>query len=300
MTTVFAAVITSCSQKSSQNLEWIPFTWESGSDWGKYIEKMSINIPVTIDELPYKFTMQLDLGTWETGFYIHSLKPFLEKYPSLNNKLDMKKKFCVQNVNLQLGKVVFKDIDVGLYNEGIEYSLDSINSDTEIHIGAIGADFVQDKIVIIDYDLNRLAIADILPSEYKSTSFEKIKIDRGLIKIPLRINGNIEYLLFDTGASYFSMATTKQNALAIGETEIVDSLTAESWDNKWISFYGLKIGVPIMFGNTTLESSIVYYTEGKGFDDLYKSLNVWGLAGNGYFLNDVIIIDYKNNRFGVK
>jgi len=292
-------LIRSCSQKSSQNLEWIPFVWESGSDWGKYIEKMAINIPVTIDELPYKFTMQLDLGTYTTGFYIHSLKPFLEKYPSLKNKLDTSK-YRVQSVNLQLGKVVFRDIDVGLYDEGTEHSLDSINFETEIHIGAVGADFVQNKVVIIDYKLSRFAIVDILPTEYQNVSFEKFKIDRGLIKIPFRINGNMEYLLFDTGGSYFSMATTKQNALAIGGTEIVDSLMAKTWGNNYIIFFGLEIVSPIMFGSKTLENSIVYYTEGKGFDDLYESLNIWGLAGNGYFLNDVIIIDYKNNRFGVK
>ena len=42
--------MTSCSQKSSPELEWIPFFWESGTDWGKYIDKMSIFIPVT-DEI---------------------------------------------------------------------------------------------------------------------------------------------------------------------------------------------------------------------------------------------------------
>ena len=63
LTFIFLSIlITSCSQNSSKNLQWIPFTWESGTDWGKYIEKMAIYLSVTIDELPYKFIMQLDLG----------------------------------------------------------------------------------------------------------------------------------------------------------------------------------------------------------------------------------------------
>ena len=299
MTVLFVAVFTSCSQKSSQNIEWIPFTWESGADLGKYIEKMSIIVPVKIDELPCKFTMQFDIGTYSTGFYLNTLRPFLDKYPSLKNKLDTTK-YHLQNIDLQIGNITFKDIDMVTYlTFDKEQSLDSINPETEIHIGTIAADLFQNNVLIIDYKLSRLAILDAIPFEYRNVSFVKFKTDRGLIKIPFRINGKVEYLLFDTGGSYFSLATTKQNARAIGGTEIVDSLRATSWD-KWISFYGLKIVAPVMFGNKTLESSIVYYTESDGFEDIYKSLNIWGLAGNGYFLNDVIIIDYKNNRFGVK
>lgn len=300
--TFLSILMTSCSQKSSPELEWIPFFWESGTDWGKYIDKMSIFIPVTIDDLPHKFTMQLDLGTYYTRFYGNTLKPFQEKYPSLNNKYftyvpDGWGGFS--SVDLRLGEVVLKNIESVLYpNFGTECSLDTINAETEIHIGTIAPDLFQDKVLIIDYKLSRLAIAETLPVEYQKASFVKFKNDKGLIKIPFRINGKIEYLLFDTGASYFCLATTKQNAQAIGGTEIVDSLTATSWGN-YVAFYGLETVAPVTFGGKIMDSSIVYYTEGEGFDDLYESENIWGLTGNGYFLNDVIIIDYKNNRLGI-
>jgi hypothetical protein len=290
--------ITSCSQKRSQDLDWIPFTWESGTDWGKYIDKMAIYVPVTIDELPYKFIMQLDLGTYTTVFYLNTFKLFHEKHPSLKNKWNGSP--WVKNVDLKLGKVVFSGIDVGLFPKKTALTLDSINAATEIEIGTIGADLFQEKMLIIDYKLNRLAIVDSLPAEYQHVSFENFKKEDGLIKIPFHINGNIEYLMFDTGASYFSLATTKQNALAIGGTEIIDSLKVETWGNRWITFYGLETVAPVMFGTKTLDNSIVYYADGEGFDDLYQSQNIWGLTGNGYFLNDVIIIDYKNNLFGVK
>jgi len=68
MTVLIAAMMVSCSQKGEHNPEWIPFTWESGSDWEWYIEKKAIILPVTIYELPYNFTMQSDLGTVSTGF----------------------------------------------------------------------------------------------------------------------------------------------------------------------------------------------------------------------------------------
>ena len=290
--------ITSCFQKKSENPEWIPFTWESGYEWGKYIEKMTIYIPVTIDNLPYNFTMQFDLGTSYSGFYVNSLKPFLEKYPSLKNKLDSTL-HIYRKIDLKLGKVLFEDIDISQYKMGTEYSLDSINSGSEIEIGTIGVDLIQNKVLIIDYNLNRLAITETLPAEYQNVIFEEFKIENGLIKLPFRINGNSEYLMFDTGASYFRLATTKQNALAISGTEIIDSLKVTSW-GKHIAFYGRETVVPIFFGDKIMEKTIVYYDEEASFDDIYQSINVWGLTGNGYFLNDLIIIDYKNNRFGVK
>jgi hypothetical protein len=240
--------------------------------------------------------MQFDLGTPSTLFYGKALNPFLEQYPSLKSKLVIP--WC-RNIDLTLGEVVLKGIDVGLHpNMGTELSLDTIKFETEIEIGTIGADLVQGKVLIIDYKSNRLVIIDTLPAEYQNASFVQFEANDGLIKLPFRINGNIEYLMFDTGASYFCLATTKQNALAIGDTEIVDSLTVTNW-GRYVDFWGLETVSPIFLGDKIMERTIVYYTEGNGFDDLYKSLNIWGLTGNGYFLNDLIIIDYRHNRFGV-
>lgn len=300
--------ITSCSHENSQNLEWIPFSWVSDSVSGKYFEKAAIILPVTIDELPHKFSMQFDLGAINTVFYGNSLNPFLEKYSSLNNKLDTINTFWMQgqecpifsNVDLMLGKVNFKNLDIGLYpNFGNEYFFDSISPETKIHIGTIGADIALNKILIIDFNSNKIAITDTLPSEYQNLSFENIKIDDGRIKIPFRINDKVEDLMFDTGASLFSLVTNKENALKIGGKEITDSLTVPSWD-EIISFYGLETIVPIFLGSKQMGKSMVYYNDDPSWDDFYKSENIWGITGNAFFFDNVIIIDYKGNRFGIK
>ena len=248
--------------------------------------------------------MQFDLGATYTMFYENTLKPFFEKYPSLKAKVDTTKRNqdnpILQNVDLQLGEVGFKNIGVTLLNNhGYEYLLDSINAETEIRIGTIGADLVQNKVLIIDYQLNRLAITDTLPAEYENASFECSRIEQGRIKIPFKINEKVEDLMFDTGASIFKLTTTKQNASRIGGNQVIDTLTVPSWDGD-ATLYGLETIAPIMFGDKILESSIVYYSEDTSWDNFYQSENMWGLTGNAYFLNYVIIIDYKNNRFGLK
>ena len=138
-----------------------------------------------------------------------------------------------RNVNLQLDNVDFKDIDVGLYTN---YGHKLLNNfifrlifRNQFLIGTIGADFFQNKILVIDYKSDRLAVVETLPTEYQDAYFEEFSIKNGRINIPFRINGKTEYLMFDTGSSIFSLVTTKQNALNIGGTEIVDSLKVPSW-----------------------------------------------------------------------
>ena len=84
ITFVFLLLIfTSCSQK--QSLQWIPFSWEGDTISGIYIEKAYLYIPVKIENLPDNFTMQFDLGTYNTVFYGKPLDPYL-KESSLANK----------------------------------------------------------------------------------------------------------------------------------------------------------------------------------------------------------------------
>lgn len=300
--------MTFCSRKSSQDPEWIPFSWVSDSISGKYFQKVAIFLPVTIDDLPHRFSMQFDLGAVTSVFYGNSLSPFLEKYSSLNNKLDTANTFWMQgqeypmlgNVDLMLGEVIFKNLDIGLFPDfGNEYFFDSVSPETVIHIGTIGADIAQNKILIIDFRSNKMAIIDTLPSEYQNVSFENIKIDDGRIKIPFLINEKAEDLMFDTGASLFSLVTSKENALETGGKEIIDSLTVPSWD-EIVTFYGLKTEVPISIGGKQIEKSMVYYNEDTSWDDFYRSENIWGVTGNAFFFDNLIIIDYKKNRFGIK
>lgn len=283
----------------AQTPEWIPFTWASGRISGRSMDKLAIKIPVTIDELPHTFEMQLDLGAVETMFYEKSLNAYLSKHPSLRNKLDTTKIAWInsqpnpifQHVDLKLGKVDFKDRDVALYkNFGRENS--------EI-IGTIAPDLLQNRILIIDYTSNRMAVTDNLPKEYQDASFEKFEIKKGRIRIPFQINGKTEYLMFDTGSSMFALSTSRKNASEIGGDKIIDSLIVPSWGKK-LTIYGLNTVVPIMFGNKKLENSVVYYDNDENSDYFYESEKIWGITGNAYFFNNIIIIDYKNNRFGVK
>lgn len=293
---------------SAQKLEWIPFDWVGAEVSGKYFDKLAITIPVTVDNLPHKFNLQLDLGAITTVFYGNSINPYLEKYKNLKSKIDTTLTFRMQsqtnfklkNVELKLGKVNFGKINIGIFkNFGDEIPKDSVNTKSEKNIGTIAPDLFQDKILIIDYAKKRICVVEKLPNEYSKATFMPFKMKEGRIKIPLNIGGKNEDLLFDTGSSLFALITSEDKANKITDSKIIDSLQTSSWGEKYM-VYGKINKTKVKFGNKTLKQEIIHYDKQKGNIDFYKDEEIWGITGNAYFLNNVVIIDYKKKIFGVK
>ena len=289
------------SQKKS--LEWIPFYWEGDSISGKYLRKAYLYIPVRIEGIPDSFSMQLDLGTMETQFYGNPLKPYLDEFPALAGKLGAfggARDAIFRQVNLRMGKAQMQ-VDVWhRANFGDKISKDSILSDRPVHIGTIAPDIFQDKVLIIDYKSCRLAVADRLPARYEKLPAGKFELDNGIIKLPFRINGEARQVMFDTGSSPFPLATSKQMALEISEPVITDSLSGPLWWGREITFYGLEVNKPVELGGELLKNGRVYYDKEGLWNEVYNSLNVWGLAGNAYFFDHILILDYKNGLFRIK
>lgn len=225
---ILLLICSGCSQK--QSLEWIPFHWEGDTISGKYIEKAYIYVPVKVEDLPHNFTMQLDLGTYKTLFYGNTIQPYLDEYTSFADKYEIP---MFKNITLQTGSVLFKDVNIGYYNGfGEEIPKDSIHSKMPKHIGVIASDIFRNKILVIDYPSCRFAVSDSLPFEYKDLPAEKFDMEKGIIKLPFRINGKESKLIFDTGSSPFQLVTTKGRAQEIADPLIIDSLSGPLWWGK--------------------------------------------------------------------
>ena len=292
----------------SQKLNWIPFEWVSDSVSGKYFDKLAINIPVSIDGLPHKFNMQFDLGAVTTVIYGNSIAKYLDKYSGFNNKIDSTKSFIIngqknpmfKNVGLNLGNVSFGERNIGYFKDyGEPIPTDSIYTSTKKHIGTIAPDLFKDKYLIIDYPSKRICVTKILSRKLAKVDFQACSITSGRVTIPLIINGKVENLMFDSGSSMFSLITSEENANQISVNNIVDSLSGNSWGDN-ITVYGKKITSEVKFGKTILQASNVYYVKNEMIAGFFKQQNIWGITGNAYFLNKIVIIDYKNSRFGIK
>jgi hypothetical protein len=290
-----------------QQLPWIPFHWEGGSLAGRHFDKMGITVPVTLDNLPHKFKMQLDLGAVTTVVYGNPIAPYLAQYPALKARFDSTRTFRIQGqkngklvgVGLKLGAVDFGARDLGYFkNFGDKRTASALADKAEVHVGTLAPDLFQNRVLIIDYPHQRLCVTDNVPAAYAKASFQPFKLKDGRIKIPLRIAGKDEDLLFDTGASLFALLTTRERAEATTIGTVRDSIKTSSW-GEYYYVYGRQPSNSIYFGNKRLSKALVFADNLHKFDKLYEEEKVWGITGNAYFLQNVVIIDYKNHVFGV-
>jgi hypothetical protein len=239
--------------------------------------------------------------------YGNTIAPYLEKYPALKAKIDTTRTFRIQDqknvklvgVALTLGGVPFGLHDVGYFkNYGDSLTSAALARQDEVHIGTIAPDFFQNKVLIIDYHRQRLCVSDNVPAEFARATFQPFKLTDGRIKIPLRISGVSQDLLFDTGASLFALSTTQPRALAVTTGPVQDSLKISSW-GEYYYVYGRRTKGPVAFGNKCLPVTLTFYDKKSRYTKFFEQEHIWGMTGNAYFLNNTIIIDYKNRVFGV-
>lgn len=290
-----------------QPIRWIPFRWEGSTLDGRRFDKLAITVPVTLDNLPHRFKLQLDLGALNTVLYGNTLAPYLAAYPALKAKFDPTHTFTIQSqqngmlvgVNLKLGNVSFGRRDIGLFKGyGDSLTAATLRDTAEVYAGSIAPDLFQHQVLILDYAHQRLAVADKVPAAYAKAAFQPFQMRNGRLKIPLRIGGVPQQLLFDTGASLFALLTTQQRAAALAPGAVQDSIRTSTWGEHYY-VYGRAPKTPIYFGTKQLPPALVYADQLHKFDKLYQEEDVWGITGNAYFLRNVVLIDYQHQRFGV-
>lgn len=303
-TAVFVFLI---STSYAQKINWIPFQWEGETIEGRYFEKFVMSVPVEVEGVPNRFKMQLDLGAEKTIIYGNTIKNYLLKYENLNQKIDTtlayymnsKKYPMLRDVDFKVGKVPFGKINIAyLKGFGNEIPVDSLNTASVKWLGTVAPDIFQGKILIIDYPNKRIAVTEKLPPAYAKASFQPFKLNNGRIKLPLTINGEQKDLLFDTGSSLFPLLTTETHAGVISGGDVVDSIKTSSWGDQYF-VYGKKVNTTVKLGSKTLKPALVYADRKHKFDQFYQQERIWGITGNAYFLNDVLIIDYNHTLFGI-
>jgi hypothetical protein len=294
-----------------QENSWINFEWVGDSISGKYFDKIAINIPFSIEGIPHKFKSQLDLGASSTMVYENSIKPYLNKYSDISKKLDTiikvnwtssGKVSAFNSISFKLDTVLFENQKLVHYDGyGDKLTKDSIETKTIKHIGTIGADLFQNKYLFIDFPNHRIAILDSLNTFYKErTNFVDAKLDYGRIKIPVTINGNIKYFMFDTGSSIIPLCTTKEDIKLVSNSRLAnDTLNVSSW-GEYYDIHGYTITSNISIGDFKIETQgLNVYDSKEEFKQFYIEEEIMGIMGNAFFIDKKIIIDYKNKKFGI-
>lgn len=98
-------------------LPWIKFNWEADSLGNKYFEKTAIFIPIKIENLPYKFKAQFDLGSLTTMFYGNTISAYFNLSPKLKETEDsltfQEGNFTgFKHINVHLDNILFRNLTI--------------------------------------------------------------------------------------------------------------------------------------------------------------------------------------------
>jgi len=293
-------IIDSSADKSA--ISWTKFEWTSDTLNGRYFEKLSMNIPCKVEWISNTCTFQFDLGSDLTGVYENTFSSFYNLKPELKNKIKRLK----SNLQFWNGKMYFDNFKIHFGNyiatNKIGYvfkkqgeELKTINLKDTIHLGTIGADLFQNKILIIDYPNQKFAICENIPDSYKENLID-IELDKvGRIILPMKIHNKSYRIMFDNGSSIFPIITQAKNIDNYSTLPDIDTIRISSW--------GQIHGVTGKIINDTFElagqkfSNIKVYANHSG---LGIDKNTDGTTGNALFWDRTIIIDFKTKKFGVK
>lgn len=278
----------------------IKFEWQSLELDGVKYKHGAMYLPVYIDSINKEFKMQFDLGLNVSAIYENPLNTIISKHPYLKDKVKIGKDYEVIMVKTKIDNYkssvdslfVFKE-----YGERTDYNKLS-------KIGSIGANELEDKILLIDFKNTTLTIlndsTELVKIDY---DFVPLEYKQGKIFIPLSINGKTHNYIYDTGASIFPIATIDKDFFTTVNKKAIklDTVKLNSW-GKQATFIKSKIEVPIQMEKMDLsvKNKSIFYTEEQKIIETFNYIGVKGLVGNDFFIDNVIVIDLINNKFGIR
>ncbi|RDV12013.1 hypothetical protein DXT99_23065 [Pontibacter diazotrophicus] len=276
-----------------------PFVWLGDSTENGVDEYSAMVLPVTLEGIPGTYYMQFDLGAPYSLFYGKVLTSLNEKYNKIvihqNGDASSLEQFSFKVGNTD---IFAKTIKVKDYGSAIDWN----DSSRARIVGTIGADFIEDKVLTIDYKHENISVASEIPHELANAAqFSDFRFESRRVLLPSKIDGQEQTLLFDTGASAFELLTDKStwNELSkAGSKE--ETYEANSWGKKLI-VHNIQSNSLIAFGSVELPLSMVTYIEGTGFmqNMLMKFSGMGGMIGNKLFIGNILVLDTKNQKYAL-
>lgn len=285
---------------------WIPFRWYGDTLGGRRFDNLAMFINGRLGNVSTPFKLQFDTGSDVSvlnGNTLESLKQqHTDQYGFLPDLSDKNKK-GFQSVSLKMlpeGPTLHKVWINNLSGEAINAA--SLTPNEELSIGSWGADICENRILIMDFAKKQIAILDVLPQKtLRQIDFVPIEIKHHRAHVPVVINGKQYYLLYDSGASLFPIMTVKKHWDVINPVAVTDTVKRVSTWGKYSDVYGALMQSEIRLGQTVLTPKVIYYHPDpyKHHEPLFDEAGVIGSFGNSYFLDRIVVIDFKNKQFGL-
>lgn len=274
------------------------FYWKGDSLNNRWEPHAALLLPVTLPGCPRIFYMQFDLGAPSTVFYRSKLKEIHALYPKTKLAEDTAKRlkdlwFKVGEVPVFASEVIVMDYK--------SHPIDWKNRKGVEIIGTIGADFIENRVVMIDYPAQRFDNRKELPRKMASAGWTDFLFARRSVLLPATLQDKRTMLFFDTGSSAYELLTDKRTAASLAKPGASPvSYPVRSWSRTWTA-NTLPAGDSIVLATQKLPLNGVTYMEGVSsaqIDQMMK-MGIGGMTGNKLFINNILILDTRSKKFAV-
>jgi hypothetical protein len=174
---------------------------------------------------------------------------------------------------------------------------DSIFTTSSKQIGTIGVDICRDKILIIDYPNKRFCLLNELPLAYNCNFVDFTVNTNGKVVLDMGYKGRTYKVLFDNGSSAFPVIIRHDLLSRLSQAANTDTLGVRSW-GRMLNFIGRPMKDTFSMAGRTFSDVEIYTSMKPGQENLESGCDA--TTGNALFWNNIVIIDFKNKKFGVK
>lgn len=182
------------------------------------------------------------------------------------------------------------------YGKEINWTSSTINI-----IGTLGSDILEHKVVVFDYKQHIIRFCNSFPKEIKKEAIQDFEFKKRKVMLNGTVNENNTQFYYDSGSSAFELITDKKNweNLAI-EGAVEQTYQANSW-GKTLEVHNIASNGIIKFGEEEILLDEVTYIEGTSIVQnllMYFS-GMDGMIGNKIFMDKILILDARNQKFAV-
>lgn len=282
-----------------KQIDYNQIYWRSDSLGNTVVEKTAFFLKVTIDKIEGDFYMQFDTGTPQTIFYGNTLSKVIKTNSGKEILFTKDSAQTLTDVTIKIGKTTFLAKEIAVKPNFGNSELDTAFT----VIGTIGFDALIDKTLILDFKADKLAFTKkpIFDLDFQTTIIEDASVDKFPLLIPAKIGKKKIRFFFDTGSSMFPVLTSIKKLENIKGNSKTDTLCCvRNWDNL-LPIYRRKINSKIDFNGVISENDYVYGIDMSMINvvNFLPESFLYAMTGNKLFNNRLIVVDNKNNKFGI-
>ena len=274
------------------------FRWSSNT-YGDYFEPHeAMLIPVQMAGIVNPLYFQFDTGAPTTLIYGNTLKSLGEAGIDVAEIAKGDRRY-VQSLDFVLGGNNTSAAMIQIL-ENYGNPIDQSDTTRALKIGTIGADFMDQRITLIDFKNEVIQIYNERPHWMSSLSgFQAFAFDGRRFMLPTQIAGKELELFYDSGCSAFGLITSKKR---------FDDYTDEK--EKEVKYEGKRFGESLTIhhksSNETMEighatlplkriSYVDIYADYQRFMTPFTRIGGW--LGNKPFTESTLILDTKKEEF---